>query len=340
MRILVVGDLQYDRVRFMINNTRMFCKGFTRLGHDVLEFGYRNMLEQLSWLPSKSWSERFFKKRVDDKLVELAGHHRPDMVFITAFRILDGETIGRLKESLPNAIFICWYGDPLPGVDGKTLAIGKHCDWFLATGAGKHLERVKAAGVKRCGFLPNPTDKDVEYHYDVEPRYRSKMVFIGKLKHSHPEQDTTREELIKRLVAEHEMTVYACLGRPGVMGLDYLKTICGTDIMLSINACNDVPLYHSDRLTHCMGCGAFTLAKYVPGSERMFEDGRHLCYFRTIEECMELVERYKADADARNRIGQAALQRAHTEFSCEKLAGHVVELMEQGEFKADWTEFI
>ncbi len=340
MRVLIVGDFQRDLTRFMLNNSRKFSKGFTRNGHHVLEFSYRNMLMQLSPLPSRRWAAWLAKGKTDRLLAKLAQHHQTDLVLITAFRLLDAVTVQRLKQAVPHAQIVCWYGDMQQGTDPHVAAIGRQCDWFLATSAGSTLRNYHALGIEHCAFMPNPADADVERRYQVPDHLRSRMLFVGKLKHSGPGQDPARWELIQRLVAQQQLTVWGSLGRPTLKGLDYLQAICGTDMALSVNAYNDVRMYHSDRLIHLTGCGAFVLAKRVPDSDLLFEDGKHLCYFDSYEQCVELIERYADDAQARAQIAAAGMAHAHREFAAQKLARHIVELIEHGTFVAPWAEII
>ena len=58
------------------------------------------------------------------------------------------------------------------------------------------------------------------------------------------------------------------------------------------------------------------------------------------EECLDLVDRYEGDAAGRQRIAQAGMARAHENFGCQKLAGHIVDLVEKGRFEEDWAEFL
>jgi len=130
------------------------------------------------------------------------------------------------------------------------------------------------------------------------------------------------------------------MGNPAIKGNDYLDAICGADIAISVNAFNHIRFYHSDRLIHYLACGAFTLAGKVPDSEMLFEDGRHICYFDSIEQCVELIERYEADADGRRKIAEQGMRRAHEMFNCTRLAGDIVQLVCQGNYDEPWGEIV
>lgn len=337
MRILVIGDFQNDSPRFIVNNTRKFAKGFTRNGHDVLAFSYREQLFRLSPFKGKSLSTWFAKQKTDDLLMALARTHQSEMVLITAFKLLDGATVGRLRAALPQAMFMCWYGDPYIGENPSVAAIAHHCHWFTATSSGDILNCYRAAGAKNAAFMPNPADPDVEHPYDAPEKYHSRVTFIGKLGHSLPGQDSVRDKLLRDLHAQGLLTPWGCLGRPNVDGLDAFYAISGAKIVLSINAYNDVPLYHSDRIIRSLACGAFVLAKRVPDTERLFEEGKHLVYFETAEQCHDLIQRYLVDDAARGRIATAGMQHAHTAFNARKLAADFVKLARGESIEDPWA---
>jgi len=339
MKILLIADFHYDTPRFLLNNSRFFGKGFILNGHDVREFGYRQTLLALSPIKSKKWALKLAKQKTDSLLIETARHYLPNLVLITAFRLLDEHTISRLKEAIPKALFMCWYGDPPRGIDAEVFDIARHCDWFLSTSGGEVLQQFKPL-VSHCAFMPNPCDPDIEYPRQVPDQWRSKLLFTGKLKHSLADQDPIRWELIKRLIDEQGMTVWGCLDKPRLEGIDYINAICGTQMALSINVYNDVRFYHSDRLMHFLACGVFVVAKYVPDNELLFENEKHLTCFNEIEQCLEIVKRYSSDDAARKRIARAGRERAVEEFHYQKLAGHIIDLAEKGDFQASWKEIL
>lgn len=136
------------------------------------------------------------------------------------------------------------------------------------------------------------------------------------------------------------MTVWGCLNQPKLDGLDYIHAICGAEMALSINAYNNARFYHSNRITNYLSCGTFVLAKYVPESELLFENNVHLSYFNSQQECINLIDRFQADATLRKKIAEQGMRRVHEAFNCEKLAAHIIDLVETGEYKETWAEII
>ena len=134
--------------------------------------------------------------------------------------------------------------------------------------------------------------------------------------------------------------LYGAFGNAPVYGMDYLYAINGAKIGLSINLVNDERMHHSDRPVHYVACGTFTLMKHVPGSELLFEDGTHTKYFETADEFFELADWYLRHDAEREKIAQAGMERAHREFRCERMAGHLMDLIEEGRIDAPWAEII
>ena len=340
MKILFLADFRRDSPRFLLNNPRIMSKGFMRHGHDVLEFSYRDMILRNSLIASKKWAVKWAKRKTDQMLLRMAQSYEPDLLFIMTFKLLDVETIRMLKEALPGARVMCWYIDMYDGADPAVAPIAKESEWLLSTGGGAILRTYKDVGVPHCAFMPFPSDPDLEYPREVADKWRSELLFTGKLRHGLRGQDAMREDLVRYLAEHKAMTVWGGLGRPWLEGSDYLNAICGAKIAVSINAFNHIRFYHSDRPVHYMGCGTFTLAKWVPDSDLLFENNRHLCYFSTIEECLELIERYQKDDQQRKKIAAAGMKRTHDGFRGERLAGYIVDLMEKGEYVDDWCEVI
>lgn len=340
MKILFLADFREDSSHFLLSNSRLFSKGFVRNGHDVLEFGYREKLLQKSPFKSKNLAVKLAKDKTDRLLMDLARDYSPDIVFITTFKLLDSQTIARLKEVVPNAMTICWYSDMFDGVDPDIAPVVQECDWFLCTGGGSILEAYKRLGVPHCAFMPNPCDPDIAFPRRVAQKWHCDLLFTGKLMHGRGRQDELRKNLISHLVDKKNLTLYGTNQRPAVRGVDYLNAICGAKIAISINAYNHIRFYHSDRLIHYLACGAFVLAKQVPDSDLLFEGGKHLCYFDTQEQCEALIDRYLLDKSERVKIAHQGMQHAHESFHYATLAKQVIELATTGTYHDCWREVI
>jgi spore maturation protein CgeB len=241
-----------------------------------------------------------------------------------------------MREAAAHAFFLGLDVDLWPDLHRNRIEAAKELDVVLTTYDGLGTSAYRQAGV-RCVFLPNLCDPDIEHRYDVAKQWKSDIIFTGRVRHKNYPTEEWRAELVSRIAQRANCAVYGSCGRPFLGGLEYFYAISGARIGLSINAANDIRLYHSDRFTHYLACGTLVLAKRVPDSELLFEEGKHLRYFDTREEFVELVDWYLAHEEERARIADAGMRRAHAEFNCEKIAQYMLDVVKTGTYRAPWT---
>jgi len=336
-RIFIVTDLGSNPIKMFLHHARKLAKGFIRLGHDVNTFNCRSALLQLSPLKSISFAARFFKSKVDELLANEIRNYSPDIIHVSFAKFLDAKTIALMRQAAPNAFLIGIDVDLWPELHKNRLRAAAELDVVLTTYGDNGQQAFKNAGV-RCVFMPNMCDPDVEHRYEVSDRWNSDILFTGKIKHKHYATEDIRSELVGRLVTMKNCAVYGSCGRPSIGGIQYLYAISGAKIGLSVNAVNDIRLYHSDRPTQYMACGTFVLAKRVPDTDLLFRDGVHLKYFDTVEDFFDLAKWYLAHEDERIKIANVGMEHAHTEFNCVKIAKYTIDIIETGNYKAPWTD--
>jgi len=336
----VIADFKDESAKSIRISARMWVKGLLRLGHDVQRFGYRNIMMQCSPLPSKRIARHFAKKKTDQLLVKQIKQYHPDIVFILSMKYLDAETVIKMRQVAPKAVFIGRDEDPFPDQNPVRVAIARQTDIVITTSAGRFLQTYKDAGVPCCAFIPNVCDPDIQYKYNVEDKWKTNIIFTGKPEHTKLDRNNERYNLVEKLSQRSDARIYGAFGIPSVEGIDYFYAISGSRIGLSINIANDVRLYHSDRLINYISCGTLALAKRVPDTDLLFEDGVHLKYFDTADEFFELADWYLKHNEEREKIAKAGMQRAHIEFNCTKVAQHMMDLIEKGSYDAPWADVV
>jgi len=339
-RIFVVADFKDESPRSIHIQPRMWVKGLLRLGHDVQRFSYRNVMMQCSPFPSKRFARRFAKKKADAFLIEQIRRYHPDILFILCMKYLNAETVVAMREVAGDAVFVSRDEDPFPEKNPSRLAIAVKTDIVITTSGGKFLMTYKDAGVRCCAFIPNICDPDIQQRYQVEDKWTTDIIFTGRIEHTRLERNDERYNVVRRLKEMPNARIYGTFGIPRVEGMDYLHAINGAKIALSINIANDVRFYHSDRLINYLACGTFTLAKKVPDSDLLFEDGVHLKYFDTADEFFELADWYLKHEQVREKIAMAGMEKAHSEFNTERIAKHLLDLIETGAYDAPWAEIL
>jgi spore maturation protein CgeB len=337
-RIFFVADTKDFTDKLLLADLRKRIKGFIRLGHDTQVFTYNGAFRQFSPIKIRTWSARVYKSRVDELLAKQIKNYQPDIVHVGFAKYLDGQTVVRMREPAPEAFFIGLDVDLWPELHRNRVETAKELDLVMTTYDGKGLDVYKQAGV-RCVFMPNMCDPDIEHRYDVSDKWKSDILFTGQTRYNHKRYPTEdlRYQLLVRLADMKNCALYGCLGQPKVEGINYLYAISGARIGLSVNAVNDIRLYHSDRATQYMACGTFVLAKRVPDTDLLFKDGVHLRYFDEVEEFFDLANWYLAHEDERIKIANAGTEHVHAEFNCVKIAKYTLDIIETGAYKAPWT---
>jgi len=340
-RILIISDINYNPVKMVPNQANKLLKGFVKLGHHVSVFSYCMVLSSLSPFKSRTITAKLYKKKADELLIKYLVNYQPDIVLICFPRGLDYASIIEMKNNWPKAVYIGNDNDAWPKLQkSPKIQTAKAFDILTATNNGRYLQDYRDAGVPFCVFMPNMCDPDIDHRYEVSEEWKTDILWTGKAKHHADSTETLREELVERLSQLPNCTLYGCRRRPKIGGINYLYAISGARIGVNVNAVNSVKLYHSDRLTHYLACGTCVLAKKVPDSDLLFEDGVHLRYFDTVEEFFELADWYLEHEAEREKIARAGMQRAHTEFNCEKIAQYLLDVVEKGRYDAPWAEIL
>lgn len=298
-------------------------------------------MSQISPFKSRKINHRFYKEKTDEVVVEYAKQYNPDFIFIGFARGLDKGTIQKIRDKVPTAILFGWDGDPWPENNDGRIELGSALDILFATNNGSFIEQYKQAGAKKCLFMPNLIDPDNDHRYQVDARWQSNLLWTGKIQHQAgiDAGETSRQNLLRIFSLQEGCKIYGCLEFPQIGGLDYLHAISGSKIGLSINAINTVPLYHSDRFTHYSACGTMVLAKRVPDTELLMQDKKHVCYFDSDEECLDLTKWYLLHEDARMKIANEGMQYCHDTYNSVQIAKYMCEVFERGQYEAPWGSF-
>ncbi len=340
-RIFLVADFKDEFVRSMHLQSRMMLKGLVALGHDVQRFSYRNIQTQFNPFSGRHFRRfmpKFAKRHANELMACQLKAYYPDIVFVFTMKYLDEETMETIRRAAPQAVIVGRDEDPFPERNHARLAIAKACDCVLNTSAGRFLQTYKDAGVKRCAFLPNLCDPDIQHHYNVDPKWKADIIFTGKHKHARlGDVNDQRYELVEKLHSMPNMRVYGAFDAPRVEGLDYFFALSGATITLSMNIINDVELYHSDRLINSLACGAFVLAKRIPKTQLLYEDPKHLRYFESNEEFFGMVDYYHQHGDERQAIARAGMEFVHEHYNPRVMAQHALDLIEKGSCDAPWN---
>ncbi|MDW8029331.1 MAG: glycosyltransferase, partial [Armatimonadota bacterium] len=75
------------------------------------------------------------------------------------------------------------------------------------------------------------------------------------------------------------------------------------------------------------GCGAFQLTDFKPELPEMYELGKEIVCFHSLDELKELIDYYLRHDSERRRIAEAAQLRAYSNHTLEKRAKKLMEIL-------------
>ena len=300
--------------------TRSIARALARAGHTLCTIREAKRRQWVGrWLAQRwtLWSVRRFA---------------PDFAFIHAQDVSKPVFAG-LAGRLPTVMFTpdCWASP----IEPSQLGLGARVD-LLCTVARGQVGEFERAGVKRAAYLAEAHDPELHFpveHADAE--FRSEVAFIGKYE-GDSRLHETRGALIPAVAKRFDLKLYGSgwdeLGfaavREDVFPEQYREICRGAGIVLGCDWRHDVAWYFSNRTWFTLGSRGFLLTNYAPGLEDLFENHRHLVWYRSVDECLELIEHYRTRPDERTRIAAEghAFARAHRTY--DDFARDLIDLFE------------
>jgi len=83
----------------------------------------------------------------------------------------------------------------------------------MATNDGQYLQTYRDAGVRKCVFMPNSCDPDIDHRYDVEEKWKKDILWTGLVRHDvkrYPGEQM-RYEIVGKLAKMPNCAVYGLL---------------------------------------------------------------------------------------------------------------------------------
>lgn len=289
------------------------------------------------------------KRAASEALIEAVDRFSPDVVLALRLTKILPEAIRELRARGVRTFF--WYvdcDDPEPPAWIRPLV--REVDAFAVTARGM-LPKYQALGgapvhwLVEGVYLPaHPRRKPGSIR--VPSLYQSDIAFVGNLYYPSRDKDLAieRQLLLKKIQSRHSLIVWGPQGDPLARqkwGANYpviewpayheeLVKICnGAKIVLGVNRINTVDRYFSNRTFLTLASGGFHLTRYVPGLEEMFTNHKHLVWFRTHEECLELIAHYLPKTAARRKIARAGQDWTRARYGMKRQYRRLLEIVKE-----------
>lgn len=292
---------------------------------DTIIKGYRK-ISRLKTFDYRSLACRYGQFQMNKILIKTATAFRPDLIHLGKSELIYGLTVKKIKQRIKTQV-AHFYGDfryqPLPWL----MSIGRlaDCTFFVDFQDPFLVKQYKSLGIKNIKFWRIGTDPEVFYPQQQKKIYN--IVFMANNANFLPGHDL-RRKLIEAIIEQNwQVHIFGekwdYLARvanvhlhPFVVKEDFAKACSSAKITLGINAINTVYLGASWRRTlNSMACGAFHLTHYIPGLENIFENRKHLVWFHSITEAIQLIKYYLNHPREREKIAQLGRQEVITKHN-------------------------
>jgi len=293
------------------------AKGLEKLGQEVKLIRY------------PKWTRLLGRKLSDTFLRRVARSFRPDLVLVWK-SCISVSLLAELAGSCKTTLFC---HDALTPPPEELYKRARLTDIFLLTNSGQ-LEMYAKAGVKRPVFWPDACDVEVYHPVESPPDYlRSDVAFIGA------PRTTWRQQVLSAVDREFELEIWGSRWEKlasryrGVQGREVLPdqyaAICaGAKVMLGCDGTTGLAHYFSNRTWFTLGCRGFLLTNYSPGLETFFENHRHLVWYHSPDECVDLLRHYLPRDDDRLRIAHAGCELVRTKHTYVHRAQELIKLID------------
>jgi hypothetical protein len=250
----------------------------------------------------------------------------PDLVLIFSTDI-PYSVLQKIKNDYITAIFFPDHDAPR---SERLVRCGRITDYVFLNNKSQHAE-LKSLGVKNPAFSMEACDPDENRPIPTRRRkWASDVAFIGK-----PVQKN-RIELMRAVDQRFNLKIWG--GRWEEIGLtshtksiyprQYGKICYASKIMLGCDQSHEMDSYFSNRTWFTMGFGGFLLTNYVPGLEKILTRGKHLEWYHSIEECLDLIDYYLQHEAERRDIARAGCEYVHAHHTWDNVIDKIISRIE------------
>lgn len=110
-----------------------------------------------------------------------------------------------------------------------------------------------------------------------------------------------------------------------VIGDDMVNSINSYKIHFNCNISNDI----NYRTFETTGCGTFLLTNYTPGLEKLFDIGKEIVVYDSIEDLDNKVKYYLDNSEERNKIAKAGHERAKKDHTYYERAKKIIDIINE-----------
>lgn len=205
---------------------------------------------------------------------------------------------------------IYWASDTHLGYDYRLNTAKKFDHVFVAQKRAQ--EEFKRDGVE-AEWMPHAFEPLVYYPFEKAAKTYD-ICFVGHI------NSQNRMDALDRLFKEFPNFFY------GQRLFQYAaEKFCESKIVFNISMLDDINM----RTFEAMGTGSFLLTNWIPTIEELFEDGKHLVLYRSMDEMVDKAKYYLAHDSERERIAAAGYEAVMAKHTIQHRVDRMLEVAKQ-----------
>jgi glycosyltransferase involved in cell wall biosynthesis len=329
LRILFLGENWYGSC------ARACCFALRRLGCDVTDIDISTMIPQ--W---RQRSNRAIRRMLQSRIVheynqlilDCASQIKPDILLAFKGPFVESRTLETLRQS--QTVLYNYYPDTSPSAHGRLLTESiRGYDCVFYTKKFWSLNLPKAIAGRQAAFLPHGYDPDVHQVLSQDPRDTADYGHDVTVIASHTlHKERLLSELVRRC-PNLDLHIYGSrwvessrspelnthIRGFALFGSQYAKALRAARISLAIMSGRVDGVAQGDETTtrtyEIPACGGFMLHERTPELLELYDEGKEVACFGSVEELASKIEYYLAHPEEREAIARAGHLRCVPAYS-------------------------
>ncbi len=277
------------------------------LGKSIASLGKYNVID---W--RKTLTEDKNVKALQMKILRAVYEYRPDFIFmqIQTPDIMTKEMVNDINSIVPNVFMLNWNGDIRLETPSWMIELGEMKNFHTAFTNMRDVSEFEKYGLP-VYFIPIGFEESVfnDFSDGSYLRNKPKIVFTGNNYGARFPLTNVRMEMISVVKGIYNDSFWVQGSGWGQYSNRTLSKLTGarlyknSKIALSINNINAFR-YSSDRLYNIMACKCMAVVHYCEGLELDFEDKKHVVYWKTYKELLDILKYYLNNNIERKQIAE------------------------------------
>lgn len=332
LKILHIANFKTEHNGAMFYNTdNKIQHGLIELGHYVHAFDYKYMVRKSNIFNTTSLSH----KKVYAQLVELCENIRFDLILIGHIEL--PKVILKQLKQINNSKIAMWFVDPInePHRLHHFNEMQDEVDHIFITTAGQYLQKLS----KHCpnptfAFTPNMSLSAAEQARKDWQQYEFDCIFCGS-NSKYPEREAFIQDLTEHF-SDLKFKLGACLGQPGLFGMQYQNAVKNSLMGINYSKYNDVYMYSSDRIAQLTGLGSLVFTPKTPGQELLYPPDS-IVYFNDIDDLKSKIKYFHQNPEQAIEIAKNGYQLAHQRFEAKNVLNQWLNLIYDLALDSPWA---